>query len=141
MVGLLLVMTASATIVNGEEPNHLYLPIIRNDPTPTPTWTPIPTATNTPVPTATDTPIPTSTWTPVPTNTPVPTQPPTGPCLCYADLYNCSDFSTHAQAQACYNWCISQGAGDIHKLDRDGDGDVCESLPRWLSLAKTKSKP
>ncbi|GAG83978.1 unnamed protein product, partial [marine sediment metagenome] len=45
------------------------------------------------------------------------------------NLYNCSDFSTQAAAQACYDYCISQGAGDIHDLDRDNDGIACESLP------------
>lgn len=42
--------------------------------------------------------------------------------------YNCSDFSTHAEAQAFY---IAQGgpASDPHRLDGDNDGDACESLP------------
>lgn len=41
---------------------------------------------------------------------------------------DCSDFSTHAAAQAFF---IAQGgpAGDPHKLDADGDGLACESLP------------
>lgn len=60
-----------------------------------------------------------------PTNTP----PPAAVCNCSGDLYNCSDFSTHAAAQACFNYCVGQGAGDIHGLDGDGDGDACESLP------------
>lgn len=32
-----------------------------------------------------------------------------------------------AAAQACFNYCVAQGVGDIHGLD--GDGDACESLP------------
>jgi Excalibur calcium-binding domain len=39
---------------------------------------------------------------------------------------DCRDFSTHAQAQAFFQ---SQGPGDPHRLDRDGDGMACETLP------------
>lgn len=66
-----------------------------------------------------------------PTNTLTATQTSSGggECLCSADLYNCSSFSTQAQAQACYSHCISQGEGDIHGLDGDKDGLACEDLP------------
>ncbi len=50
-----------------------------------------------------------------------------GPCKCYADLLNCSDFYTHTDAQLCMNYCIKLGFGDIHKLDVDKDGLACES--------------
>ena len=50
-------------------------------------------------------------------------------CLCSANLYNCSDFATQAEAQTCYDFCLSEGAGDIHQLDADNDGIACESLP------------
>lgn len=40
-----------------------------------------------------------------------------------------SDFATQAEAQACYAYCLDQGAGDIHLLDADADGVACESLP------------
>jgi hypothetical protein len=59
----------------------------------------------------------------------VPTTPPAGPCACTGNLYNCGDFGTQAAAQACYDWCVSLGAGDVHQLDSDGDGEACESLP------------
>ncbi len=63
--------------------------------------------------------------TPSPTTQPSPTL-----CDCSGNIYNCSDFSTHAEAQACYDYCKSLGHGDIHRLDgSDGDGIVCESLP------------
>ncbi|MFC2083309.1 PKD domain-containing protein [Candidatus Bipolaricaulota bacterium] len=55
--------------------------------------------------------------------------PPTGPCNCTGPDLNCSDFSTHAQAQACFDYCQSQGYGDVFGLDGDDDGDPCESLP------------
>ena len=50
-------------------------------------------------------------------------------CNCGGNIYNCADFSTHASAQACYNYCMSIGRGDIHRLDGDSDGIACESLP------------
>lgn len=45
---------------------------------------------------------------------------------CSSDVYNCGDFTTQEEAQAVYDFC---GADDIHGLDNDGDGEVCESLP------------
>ena len=45
---------------------------------------------------------------------------------CDANTYNCGDFSTQAEAQEVYDAC---GSEDIHRLDSDGDGVVCESLP------------
>ncbi len=50
-------------------------------------------------------------------------------CSCSGNQYNCSDFSTYVSAQACYNYCISVGRGDIHRLDGDNDGSACEELP------------
>lgn len=71
------------------------------------------------------------TWTPIPTFTQfvLATKPINASCSCSGDLYNCSDFSTHSQAQSCFDYCISQGTGDIHKLDSNNDGNACESLP------------
>lgn len=72
---------------------------------------------------------------PVPTLALLPTQPSTGStggnavCSCAGNLYNCADFTSHASAQACYNYCISIGRGDVHRLDSDSDGSACESLP------------
>ena len=61
--------------------------------------------------------------------TPTPATPATV-CDCSGNIYNCSDFGTHAEAQACYDYCKSLGRGDVHRLDgRDNDGIVCESLP------------
>ena len=48
-------------------------------------------------------------------------------CDCSSDRYNCADFSTQAAAQACYNNCIAQGKGNIHRLDGDNNGKACES--------------
>ncbi len=50
-------------------------------------------------------------------------------CSCSGDSLNCSDFGSHSSAQACFSYCVSQGAGDIHKLDGNNDGNACESLP------------
>ena len=90
-----------------------------------------PTSTLTPTPEILDTPTLPFTATIAPTNTvfvvsPLPTSPPVAACDCSGDLYNCGDFSSHAQALACFNSCKP---GDIHRLDQDNDGDPCESLP------------
>jgi hypothetical protein len=50
-------------------------------------------------------------------------------CTCAYDRYDCSDFLKEKQAQACFNFCFSQGAGDLHHLDEDGNGLACDSLP------------
>lgn len=47
---------------------------------------------------------------------------------CSANTYNCTDFSTHAEAQSVYEMCGGV-SNDIHRLDQDKDGDACESLP------------
>lgn len=111
--------------------------------TPLPTRTPLPTATlrptRTPKPTATQRPTatPTRYLTPRPTATtitrsaitPLPAAT-TGPvCECSYNAYNCDDFITHRAAVECFEYCNSIGAGDIHALDGDGDGRVCEDLP------------
>ncbi len=56
-------------------------------------------------------------------------------CDCSGNIYNCADFASTSEAQSCYNYCISQGKGDIHRLDADNDGLACES-----GTAKTSSK-
>ena len=47
---------------------------------------------------------------------------------CSSDVYNCGDFTTQAEAQEVFDYCSQQGAGDVHQLDRDGNGQACESL-------------
>lgn len=47
---------------------------------------------------------------------------------CSNDTYNCDDFSTQFRAQKYFEYCVAQGAGDIHNLDGDADGEACESL-------------
>jgi hypothetical protein len=54
----------------------------------------------------------------------------TGACDCSADLYDCPDFQTHDEAQACLQHCEDSGRGDVHRLDQDKDGDACECDPR-----------
>jgi hypothetical protein len=141
--------TSAPVPTDTAEPTDTPLP----SKTPSPTETPVPVDTFTPV--ATSTLIPTNTraptLTPGPTNTsrptatipppptatippptpPPPTQPPApASCnICSYDEYNCGDFSTHNQAQACFDYCWSIVGYDVHNLDRDGDGIACESLP------------
>ena len=47
---------------------------------------------------------------------------------CSQNVYNCGNFSTHAQAQEVYEFCGGLN-NDIHRLDRDADGFACEALP------------
>lgn len=56
-------------------------------------------------------------------------------CDCSGNHYNCADFATNSEAQSCYDYCKSKGKGDVHRLDADDDGLVCES-----GTAKTTSK-
>lgn len=94
-----------------------------------PTFTPRPTATLAPTSISpTQPPPPTA----VPTEPPPPspTEPPSAVCDCSGNIYNCSDFSTHNQAQACYNYCMQVVGYDVHGLDgSNNDGLACESLP------------
>jgi endonuclease YncB( thermonuclease family) len=51
-----------------------------------------------------------------------------GEYVCTGNTYNCGDFATHAEAQSVYEACGGV-QNDIHELDRDKDGEACESLP------------
>lgn len=44
---------------------------------------------------------------------------------CVTDFYNCDDFGTQSEAQEVFDVC---GPDDIHRLDSDNDGVVCEGL-------------
>lgn len=48
--------------------------------------------------------------------------------ICSFNAYNCSDFATHTEAQAVFESCGGT-LNDVHRLDGDGDGVACESLP------------
>ena len=50
-------------------------------------------------------------------------------CSCSGNTLNCSDFTFRSIAQSCFEYCVSQGYGDLHELDQDGNGSACESLP------------
>ncbi|MGI6740142.1 MAG: thermonuclease family protein [Brevefilum sp.] len=64
-----------------------------------------------------------------PTSAPAPAQPSDGgDCICSRD-YNCSDFTTHDAAQACFESCGGSPAYNWSGLDRDRDGLACEWLP------------
>ena len=52
----------------------------------------------------------------------------TSGCSCSGNVYNCDDFGTHREAQACYEKCGGVN-NDVHQLDRDKDGSACETLP------------
>lgn len=113
-------------------------------PQPTATAVPQPRATLRPQPTATLRPRPTATtgWFLAPQS---PTRTPSSlsgldpiqqalsseqapACFCDTNFYNCLDLETHEKAQACYLYCLSVGAGDVHLIDIDEDGIACEGL-------------
>ena len=48
--------------------------------------------------------------------------------ICTTNTYNCKDFTTQAEAQRVFDYCGGV-SNDIHKLDGNKDGIVCESLP------------
>ncbi|MBI3331668.1 excalibur calcium-binding domain-containing protein [Candidatus Peregrinibacteria bacterium] len=48
--------------------------------------------------------------------------------ICTADVYNCSDFSSHGEAQSVMDYCLEMTGSDVHGLDGDNDGEGCESL-------------
>ena len=52
----------------------------------------------------------------------------TGSIECLKNTYNCGSFRTQAEAQAAFDTCGGV-SNDVHKLDSDKDGSVCESLP------------
>ena len=52
-----------------------------------------------------------------------------GACDCNGPDLDCADFVTHADAQACFEACMTQGYGDVFRLDADGNGQACEALP------------
>ena len=50
-------------------------------------------------------------------------------CSCIGDIENCDSFANRTEIEACFNYCQSVGAGDVHDLDRDDDGIACEENP------------
>lgn len=118
IIGLIAIATIPQHGAGQTIPPNVYLPLIaREQPTATPTATTVPQATATP------------TATTVVVNTPTATATMQLLYICDHDAYNCSDFNTQAAAQAVFNYCAERGFGDIHRLDQNGDGDACESLP------------
>lgn len=65
-----------------------------------------------------------------PTIPTVPSQPtPSKPTIeLTKDDYNCSDFSTQAEAQSVFEESLRVFGKDVYRLDNDGDKRVCESL-------------
>jgi len=58
------------------------------------------------------------------------TAPPGGTSVCNCSIdYNCSDFSTHSEAQACFSSCGGSSTYNWSGMDGDHDGRACESLP------------
>ena len=45
-------------------------------------------------------------------------------CACDSDSYSCRELGE--QAQACFDYCVGRGQGDVHRLDFNQNGVVCE---------------
>jgi hypothetical protein len=87
-----------------------------------PTNTTQPTAAVTVSPTI----VPTATLTTPPQPTDVsPTHPPIAVCDCSGDIYDC-EWAMQTMAQACFDYCMESGAGDVHGLDPDNNGKACQ---------------
>lgn len=78
----------------------------------------------TPAPTYTITPTPTITRTPTITLYPTRTQ--QAVCNCLGRRLTCNSFPSQRRAQLCFEYCRSQGYGDIFGLDKNGNGLACE---------------
>ena len=114
-------VSASAPAAAPTQPAQVAVAAPTATPVPRPTAAPVPTAT--PVPQPTDTPVPTPTATPTATAVAFDTKyDPAGPDR------NCSDFDTWSEAQAFYK-AAGGPATDRHRLDGDGNGIACETLP------------
>lgn len=129
--------TPTNTAIPTEAASVTFAPSETATPTSTPTSTATAKTTETEVPTSTVRPTATdkATETSPATTAPLaPTNAPSGndngPCSCSGKDLDCSDFATHAAAQACYDYCKAVTGGDVHKLDgSDNDGLACENLP------------
>jgi micrococcal nuclease len=51
-----------------------------------------------------------------------------GKFICSKNTYNCTSFKSQKEAQEAFDSC-GGAENDVHKLDSDKDGVVCESLP------------
>lgn len=62
-------------------------------------------------------------------NSPEPTSLPSAPDLpeCNYDSFDCEDFESQGLAQYVFEICY-EDYGDVHHLDRDNDGIVCENF-------------
>lgn len=56
------------------------------------------------------------------------TAPASGEYTCSTNTYNCSHFKTQTEAQSVFEQCGGVD-NDVHRLDGNKDGSVCESLP------------
>lgn len=71
---------------------------------------------------------PTATPAPVRSQQIVPAPAPQAVCSCSGADYDCNDFGSWAAAQDCFVYCLQTVGYDVHRLDRDNDGVVCESM-------------
>jgi len=124
-ISIIIAQTSNAAIAQTQ---------LASSPTANVTSTNLPTLTQPVIPTPIT--ISTSADGPVATNTFIfimPTQPASSGavCSCSGNTLNCGDFGgDDSKAQACMDYCISIGAGDIHNLDgHPTNGLACDGTP------------
>ena len=113
----------STEVAPEPQPQPILEPI--PEPSPEPAPQPIPE----PEPEPTPNPEPQLELTPVPATEPDPDpepEPEPEPEVWPGNAYNCSDFTTQAEAQSIFD---AAGPDDPNRLDADSDGVPCESLP------------
>jgi len=98
-----------------------------------PTWTPTESTIPIFTPEISSTPAVFFTANVPPSLTPMPFNPPTRNrqgiiCDCSRDRLNCGDFAHQTAAQACFDFCLQSGKGDVHGLDGDNDGLACDDI-------------
>jgi hypothetical protein len=137
---VLVILLPVPTLTSQAEPTLTISPA----PNVQPDFTPLPSPSLTLLPTrqayASNTPpiyvvTPTNTSFPylIPSITPTPTLFPHNKAVCQctgSKNLSCANFTIQNRAQACYDFCYSQGFGDIHHLDENGDGIACNYLLR-----------
>jgi basic membrane protein A len=123
-------------------PTKTTTPTLTTTSSPTMTLTSTPTITPTITYTSTISPQPSIEYPPIiqlspnpssePTQKPTPqstlTPKPIWNCDCTLD-HNCDDFSSHNEAQYCFEYCGGSKDNNWSRLDNDGDGIACERLP------------
>ena len=61
------------------------------------------------------------------------------PCNCESDSYDCGDFTTHDEAQDCFDYCWALRESDVHRLDANALCGV-RGVQNWVRPAQAEPK-